>query len=199
MEKKKVLFWGDAVIETGFARVLHSVAKFLPKEEFDISWIGVNYYGDPHNYPHRIYPASLSGDIYGLNRFKDIATFEKPDIIFIINDAWVQGPILKTIKDFYKDQPIPKIVTYTPVDAADHDPDWYTEFDIVTVPVAYTEFGKREILKARPELTDRIRVMPHGVDTSTFYKIDKPKSEIKKMLYPQHPDFYDSFIVLNAN
>jgi D-inositol-3-phosphate glycosyltransferase len=198
-EKTKVLFLADQVIQTGFARVAHSIIEYLP-ENYESSAIGVNYYGDPHPYSYHIYPASLRGDIYGINRIEEITKIEKPDLIFIVNDAWIQDYILDTIKKVYKDKTLPKIISYVPVDAKDHDSDWYKHFDIVTRVVAYTEFGKAEILKAKPDLADRILVIPHGVDTKVFNKMPLPKEIIKRQLYPDRSDFYqDSFIVLNAN
>jgi D-inositol-3-phosphate glycosyltransferase len=198
-EKIKVLFLADQVIQTGFARVAHSIIEYLPSN-FESSAIGVNYYGDPHPYPYHIYPASLKGDVYGINRIEEITRIEKPDLIFIVNDAWIQDYMLDAIKNVYKDKTLPKIISYVPVDAKDHDSDWYKNYDIVTKVVAYTEFGKTEILKARPELADRILVIPHGVDTTVFNKIPLPKEIIKRQLYPDRADFYqDSFIVLNAN
>jgi ABC-type Fe3+-hydroxamate transport system substrate-binding protein len=169
-EKTKVLFLADQVIQTGFARVAHSIIEYLP-ENYESSAIGVNYYGDPHPYSYHIYPASLRGDIYGINRIEEITKIEKPDLIFIVNDAWIQDYILDTIKKVYKDKTLPKIISYVPVDAKDHDSDWYKHFDIVTRVVAYTEFGKAEILKAKPDLADRILVIPHGVDTKVFNKM----------------------------
>lgn len=199
-EKIKVLFYGDAVTPTGFSRVLHSIAENLPQNEYDISWVGVNYYGDPHNYPYRIYPTGFNGDVYGIAKLPDILEKEQPQIIFILNDAWVQDGILKAIKEIYEKQKwkLPKIVSYIPVDAADHDSDWYKEFDIVTKAIAYTPFGQDVINKAVGGL-DPI-VIPHGVDGKDFYKINKTKTEIKKGLYPNKPELYeDSFIVLSAN
>lgn len=195
----KLLVIGDAVTPTGFSKVLHSITKYLPKEKYDICWIGINYYGDPHSYPYRIYPASAAGDILGIRRIKDILNSENPDLIFILNDAWVQTMYLDEIKKFYGDKPLPKIVTYTPVDAEDHDPDWYRHFDIVT-PVAYTQFGKAEIEKAAPALAEKLRIIQHGVDKEDFYKIDLPKEELKKQIFPDREDFYkDSFIVFSGS
>lgn len=201
MGKMKLLAWGDAVTPTGFSRVLHSILGNLPIEDYDVAWIGVNYFGDPHTYPQfRIYPAGggNKGDPYGFNRAKSIFTLEKPDIIFLLNDAWVLNNCLAVIKDAYKGKDLPKIVTYIPVDAIDHDPDWYTNFDIVTEIVAYTKFGKYVIEKAVPER--KAEVIFHGVDNSIFYKINDTKENIKKQLYPNREDYIkDSFIVLNAS
>lgn len=201
MENKiKVLFHGDAVTPTGFSRVLHSIAENLPQEDYDISWVGVNYYGDPHTYPYRIYPTGLNGDIYGIAKLPEIIDKELPDIIFILNDAWVQDGILKAIKEIYDKRKftLPKIITYTPVDAADHDSDWYKEFDVVTKSITYTPFGRDVISKAVRGL-DPI-IIPHGIDTKYFYPINKSKRVIKQELYPNKPELYDdSFIVLSAN
>lgn len=201
MSKIKLGVWGDAVTPTGFSRVLHSITKNLPEEDYDIFWIGVNYFGDPHPYKNiRIYPANVrgSGDLYGFGRAKEILTLEKPDIMFLLNDAWILTQCLGVIKETFEAQKRPKIVTYVPVDAGDHDPDWYKNFDIVTKVFSYTEFGKAMIKRAVPSL--EVGIMPHGVDSSIFYKMQSSKEEIKRKLYPDRKDYYsDSFIVLNAN
>lgn len=197
-DKVKILFWADQVVPTGFARVAHSIIENLP-ENFDVCAIGINYYGDPHEYKHRIYPAPLGGDIYGIRRLDNILAAEKPDIIYLINDAWVLNPMLDAIKKFYADKTLPKIFTYIPVDAKDHDPEWYNHFDIVTKVVAYTEFGKDVILTACPPIAEKICVIPHGIDNKSFYKIEGPKQDIKRLLYPNRDDFLHSFVVLNAN
>jgi hypothetical protein len=37
MTKVKLGIWGDAVTPTGFARVLHSITRYLPKEDYDMT------------------------------------------------------------------------------------------------------------------------------------------------------------------
>lgn len=201
MGKIKLLVWGDAVVPTGFSRVLHSILGNLPIEDYDISWIGVNYFGDPHPFHQfKIYPAGtgMGADPYGFSRAKKIMDLEKPDIVFLLNDAWVITKCLETIEASYKEKELPKIVTYIPVDAVNHDSDWYSNFDIVDKVVAYTEFGKYVIGQALHN--KEIDIIPHGVDTNLFYKVDMDKEEIKKKLYPAREDYWkDSFIVLNAS
>lgn len=202
MTKTKILFWGDQVTPTGFSRVLHSIIKYLDRDEYDINAIGINYYGDPHPYDYKIYPAVGGNDIYGINRIGELMTTIKPDIMFLFNDVWVIDKVLKEIKrvkTVAKLDKLPKIVVYFPVDAEDHDPDWYTNFDIVTRAFVYTEFGLAVASKAAPHI--EFSIMPHGVDSSAFFKIDQDKTLLKKAFYPQgNPSFYeDSFIVLSAN
>ena len=53
----KILWYGDAVSNTGFARVTHSVLDHL-KKEHEVVLYGINYQGDPHDYPFKIYPGA---------------------------------------------------------------------------------------------------------------------------------------------
>jgi glycosyltransferase involved in cell wall biosynthesis len=200
MKKLKLGIWGDAVTPTGFSRVLHSIVKYLP-DNYDIFWLGINYTGDPHPYKRaKIYPAITyrnPGDVYGISRIEDIVNLEKPDVLFLLFDAWVLNGLLGRLKEIYKGKTLPKIVTYIPIDAMHHDPDWYVNFDIVSTIVAYTNFGKSVLQKVLPGRD--IEIVPHGVDSTVFYKMEGTKQEIKRKLYKdKKDDFYDGFIVLNA-
>ena len=47
MNKKPKLLWiGDIVVKTGFARVTENVLPFI-KDDFDITVLGNNWWGDP--------------------------------------------------------------------------------------------------------------------------------------------------------
>jgi len=194
-KRKKILWVSDGVILTGFGRVAHSIIGNLPNNRYEIHHLAVNYYGDPHNYKHKIYPAALRGDVYGLNRIPEFANLDF-DLIFIFNDAWIINEYLIKIKEHFKK--IPPIVVYFPVDGRNHDPKWYLNFDLVTIPVVYTQFGYDVAKKVYPE--GDYKIIYHGVDSDTFYKTKTSRSRIKKELYPKNPEIYeDSFIVLNAN
>lgn len=197
MDRKiKVLVIGDGVTPTGFSRVIHSIFGRLNPEEYDIHQLAVNYHGDPHGYSYKIYPAGAGGDVYGINRLNMFVNMGF-DLIFILNDAWILDLYLGKLKSLYGVN-IPKIVTYFPVDAGFLNPEWFKHFDAVTQAVVYTQFGYNEVKESIPDLEPKI--IPHGVDTETFYKLDQTKEEIKKLAYPNKPEFYeDSFIVLNAN
>lgn len=196
MEKARILWISDAVIPTGFSRVAHSIIKNFAKDKYDIYWLGINYYGDPHPYKDlKIFPAAIRGDVYGIKRIAEFSNIDF-DLIFILNDAWVQSVYLNAIKKAWKDKKLPKIITYTPVDAIGHDQEWYKDFDIVTIPVAYTEFGEITLRRINPRFD--VRVIYHGTDRDKFYKLNKDKKEIKKEFYPDE-SYADSFIILNAN
>jgi len=194
--KKKILFIGDAVTPTGFSRVNHSIIENLDSERFEVHHLGINYYGDPHDFKHKIYPASIRGDIYGVNRIKEFKVLA-PDVIFILNDLWMTDKYLAEIKGVWGSQP-PKVVVYIPVDASHFDPDWFKNFDVVSQAVAYSQFGYDVLKKAAPKTID-FKIVPHGVTTKIFYPLKEGRREIKAQLYPPKDEFLDSFIVLNAH
>jgi glycosyltransferase involved in cell wall biosynthesis len=195
-EKLKGLWIGDAVTPTGFSRVNHSIIGNLPEDKYDIDILGINYYGDPHDYSDlKIYPAASKGHIYGFNRVKEFGS-NKYDFIFLLNDAWILAEYLKALKETFKEN-LPPIITYMPVDSKRFDPLWFKEFDVVKKLCVYTQYGLDVVEQAAPGI--RPIIVPHGTDTETFYKIDKPSVELKDNVFPNTTQFRDSFIFLNAN
>lgn len=190
-EKRKLLFIGDGVRPTGFSTVIHNIIKNLPKE-WEIHHLAVNYGGDPHEYTHKIYPAQLGGDIWGLGRIESFGQ-NKFDAIFILNDIWVIAQYLELIKRTWT--VIPPIVVYFPVDAESFDADWFKDFDIVSIPLVYTEFGKRVCEEVAPK-DIKFRIIPHGVDNKVFHDLNK--EETRKKLFPEFKELHDAFIFLNV-
>lgn len=208
-DKKKILWIGDAVVTTGFARVNHSIIEHLDSEKFEVHHLGINYRGDPHNYNYSIYPAFLGGDVWGFGRLINLVQELKPDLIFILNDPWVISKYLDLLRENNVEIPV---VVYFPVDAEEHDPAWYAGYNKVERACVYTEFGKRVVTEAESNFEDKIEVIPHGIDTSVFHELDgaynragkliKSGEEIaRESLYPikKQPGLKDAFIILNAN
>lgn len=198
-ELPRILWISDLVTPTGFSRVSHSILDNLT-EKYEILGLGINYYGDPHPYTFPIFPAPVQGQIYGFNRLNDIVKKYHFDIIFLLNDVWIIDRYLAVIKEAYANlkKPIPKIVVYFPVDAEVHDHDWYQNFDIVTKAVTYTKFAKKVVEKMGKNIP--VSIIPHGVDSETFYQIYPERTLAKKSLFKNNPELHeDSFIFLNAN
>lgn len=203
-DKLKILFVGDLVTPTGFAQVLHNI--ILPnKEHFDITGLGVNYKGDPHDLDIPVYPAMGTNptDIYGVTRLMDILRNNKFDMVFFLNDAWVISYYLESLKKERESiKHFPHIVVYFPVDSIHHNPSWYKDFDIVNRAYTYTKFGRGVVKSLFPMM--EIGIMPHGTNTDVFYKISDNKLELKeallgKELLDQIGKNEEPFFVLNAN
>ena len=88
----KILWYGDAVSNTGFARVTHSILEHLSKDN-EVVVFGINHTGDPHDYPFKIYPAAAANpaDRFGLGRIHQIVDKEQPDYFFCLNDRCGKG------------------------------------------------------------------------------------------------------------
>ena len=192
-KKPKLLWCGDIVAKTGFARVTENVLPKLAKD-FNIVVLGNNWWGDPTplQKKYTMYPSSnrFQTAPFGENRIREIVHAEAPDIIFTINDMWIINEQYRQIQDWHKKGKF-KFVGYTPMDSynwtgclAETANDW----DGI---VSYTEFGAHEFIKGG--INKPVAVIPHGVTTGQFYPIDKKKAREELGLKE------DDFIVFNGN
>lgn len=196
--RPSVLWVSDLVTPTGFSRVSHSIIEFL-HEKYKIIGLGINYRGDPHSYKFPIFPASISGRIFGEDRLVELLNNKKFDILYILNDVWIIDIYLRIIKEKVNKNRLPKIVVYFPVDSSYHSASWYQNFDIVTKAVTYTKFGKNEVTRddCAPDLN--LDLIPHGVNQSVFYNKYVNKKRDAKIDLFRREDSGDYFIFLNAN
>jgi D-inositol-3-phosphate glycosyltransferase len=204
VEKKKILFWADSpTAPTGWGTVSRCMGKYLYKKGYDLSWLAINYWGDPHPYPFHLYPASSEGTLYGFNRFPAVLQKENPDVIILINDIWVTTHAVEFLKDYYKSQPAetkrPKIIVYFPVDAAEHNPEWYGNMDYPDKLVCYNEFGRSVAKKAAPQF--EYEIIGHGIDKDVFKPLDKYmcREQLLSSQTNYETEYKDAFIVFNAN
>jgi glycosyltransferase involved in cell wall biosynthesis len=191
--KPKLLWIGDIVAMTGFARVTENVLSRL-KDKYEIHVLGCNWHGDytPLQEEYRMYPASnrFQQAPFGEDRIREIVEQIKPDIVFTINDSWIINEQWRRIADL-RDQLNFKFVGYYPMDSYE----WYSalvdtlnEWDVA---ICYTEFGAQETINAGA--TKPITVIPHGVTRGQFHPKDKLEARKELGLNP------DDFIVFNGN
>jgi len=188
----KILWYGDAVSNTGFARVTHSVLEHLCKDN-EVVVYGINYTGDPHGYPFKIYPAAAHNpqDRFGIGRIQQIVEQEKPDFFFCLNDIWIVNQIWERIH-LLRDVLKFKFIAYFPTDS-----EWYPlsmlryikDWDFA---ITFTIEQAQRLMAhgIQPKMTG---VIPHGLDQSKFYEIDKEVARGKLGLP------LDKFIVFNGN
>ena len=120
MAKKPKLLWcGDIVAKTGFARVTENVLPYLAKQ-FNIVVLGNNWWGDPTplQKKYKMYPSSnrFQTAPFGEQRIREIVEIEKPDVIFSINDMWILNTQYNQIKEYHKKKKF-KFVGYAPIDS----------------------------------------------------------------------------------
>lgn len=85
--RPRLLWVGDAVVSTGFAKATHYTLETL-RRDWDVAVLGLGYLGDPHEYPYPIFPAWPGGDAFGTRRLPDVMAALRPDLVLIQNDPW---------------------------------------------------------------------------------------------------------------
>jgi len=188
----KILWYGDACSNTGFARVTHSILEHLSKNN-EVVVFGINYNGDPHDYPFKIYPAAAHNpaDRFGVARIHQIVEKEKPDFVFCLNDIWIVNQVWERVH-LLKSHLKFKFIAYFPTDS-----EWYPlsmlryikDWDFA---ITFTiEQGQR--LMAHGIKPQKLGVIPHGLDEGKFFEMDM--KEARDRLGLPH----DKFIVFNGN
>lgn len=206
----RILVVGDAVVPTGFARVIHAILERLCSI-YEIHHLGLNYIGDPHTCSWRIYPAAAHGDSTGVNRLGNLIKSIDPQLIFMVGDAWILMQYAGHLTRLGSRIPC---IAYFPVESDPVEPDCMAHLlRSVTQLVTYTEFGaqatRHAIRQARsrhPDLPDRsLLVVSHGVDTGVFYPLKPGASReaarvlARSLLFGDKNPYRNDFIILNAN
>jgi len=192
-KKTKILWVADFAAMTGFGRVSGAVLPRL-KDDFEFVVLACNWHGDPveEQKEFKMYPASnrFQQAPFGEERIREIVEREEPDIVFSLNDPWIVSDQYRRIEDLHQQKKF-KFVGYLTMDSYNWlggiDPH-INNWDAL---VAFTEFGAYEFVKAGIQIP--IAVIPHGLDTSLFYPMDK-KDARKRLGLSE-----DIFICLNGN
>jgi D-inositol-3-phosphate glycosyltransferase len=193
MTKPKLLWCGDIVAMTGFARVTENVLEHL-RNDYEVVVLGNNWWGDPHPLQqiYKMYPSSnrFQTAPFGEQRIREVVEKEKPDIVFTINDMWIINDQYKQIADLHEQEKF-KFVGYAPMDSYG----WLGSLNETANKwdgiISYTEFGAHEFIAGG--IQKPVAVIPHGVTPGQFYP--KDKAEARKALGLKD----DIFIVFNGN
>lgn len=172
----KILWYGDAVSNTGFGRVTHSILEHLHKEH-EVVVFAMNYTGDPHPYPVKIYPANAlnPGDRFGIGRIQAVIEAERPDFVICLNDIWIVNQVWERIH-LLRSKLKFKFIAYFPTDS-----EWYPLSMVRYIPdfdfaITFT-VEQAQRLMAHGIKPQRLGVIPHGLDEGKFLKWIKTKQE----------------------
>ena len=188
----KILWYGDILSNTGFARVTHSILEHLAKDN-EIVAFGINYTGDPHDLPFKVYPAGAlnPADRFGIQRLPLVVQQENPDFVICLNDIWMVNQVWERIH-LLKSSMKFKFIAYFPIDS-----EWYIENHMRFIKdwdfaITFSIEQAQRIMNhgVQPKM---LGVIPHGLDTGKFHALDRDECR-KKLHLPT-----DKFIVLNAN
>jgi len=197
-KKIKVLAYCDSpTCATGFATVSRNIFEGLYRTgRFDIDILGINYWGDPHDFPYRIWPTGTNNqkDPYGRQKVLNMIPHMDFDILFFLQDSFILNFLPTLLDHLRKNRQKPfKSICYYPVDSIIKQ-EWANNLVLIDYLVAYSEFGKQETLK---RLDRDIHVIPHGVNTGEFYPL--PQDEVKNFRAKYFGQLADKFIITNVN
>lgn len=206
----KVLCLFDYNAFTGFATVSKNIKRELKNHfgsDLHLDICGINYFGEPYREDDGTYVISAiksapKKDDFGRFGFlKILKDSNEYDGVFIIQDLGVISPIaniLKTIREekARNNQKLFKSMFYFPVDCRLVEK-ITQDIEVFDTLVTYTEYGRNEILRLRPELKGKIKVVPHGNNAKDFYPL--PQNEIDEFRKEYFGDNADKFIITNIN
>ena len=201
-KKKKIIFYGDSpTCATGFGQVSRNILPaLLSSGRYEVDILGINYWGDPHSYPFKIWPMAVNGhrDPYGRERLQQhlLDPNLEYDFLFFLQDTFILDfipTLLENLKKVGKDF---KSVFYYPVDGIPKEA-WIRAANSVDFPVTYSQFGKEQSVKLVPEIEERIRVLPHGVNPKVFFPV--PEEEALAFRRQYFGALSDHFIITNVN
>jgi glycosyltransferase involved in cell wall biosynthesis len=202
MTKKAVLWVGDAACPSGFARATHGILDTV-RHQYEPYVLGINYRGDPHDWPYKIWAAAPFGDSIGVKRLIwmcDLVMQETgaaPDVIVLLNDGWhipfymQQLRLRKSSGEYaWPDYAAVPVVAMVAVDGKNFNAEW---LDGVDHTVFWTQFALDEAREAG--FAESASVIPLGVDLEQYRPVDKHIARRTMGL----GQIEDAFIVGNVN
>jgi len=207
----KVLCLFDYNAFTGFATVSKNIKKELKNHfgsDLQLDICAVNYFGEPYREDDGTYvisavkSATKKDDFGRFGFLKILNESNEYDGIFIIQDLGVICPITSILKSIKENKARDnkkkfKSIFYFPVDCrlVDKLTEGLEVFDCICT---YTEYGRDEVLRLRPELKGKLKVVPHGNNPKDFYPIE---SQTERRLFREKyfGENADKFIITNVN
>ena len=168
----KVLWIGDAVIQSGFSTVTRGICKELNKE-CDLTVFGIGYNGKVRNTSdYYVYPGADRYDIYSVAHATDVVARDNYDVVVLFNDLAV---VLDYARSIRKVMPKIPLVALFPVNVPPmlhKEVIELTNYEFCEV-MTYTEFSKNHLLSINPNLS--VTAVYHGVDKEMFVRNDDCK------------------------
>lgn len=199
LPKIKVLAYCDSpTCATGFGTVSRNIFEGLHNTgRYQIDVLGINYWGDPHNFPYRIWPTGTNAqkDPYGRKKICSMLPQMEYDILFFLQDTFIMDFLPEIIPFLEKQGKKFKSICYFPIDGAPKE-QWIKNISVVDYPVAYSEFGKDQAMEMYSECPE-LDVIPHGVNVQDYFPL--PKEQVDDFRKRYFGERADKFIFMNLN
>lgn len=198
-KKIKVLAYCDTPsCATGFGTVSRNVFEGLWQTgRYDIDILGINYWGNPHPFPYKIWPTGTNpqNDPYGRQKICRMIPQMEYDILFFLQDTFILDFLPTLIPQLRLNGKKFKSICYYPIDGEPKE-QWIKNISAVDYPVAYCEFGKEMSERMYPDVPE-LAVIPHGVNTREYYP--HPESDVRAFREKYFGPHADKFVWTNLN
>lgn len=211
MATKRILWLSDygKDCKTGYATVSRNIKREIKKHfgnDIQIDIIGINHFGETYSEEDgtEVVSAKLNdvkSDDFGRYIFLKILSDLDYDGVFIMQDLGIIIPIVPIMQSILQKKKEDgrkqfKSVFYFPVDCNLFRP-LTKNLEFFDLLVTYTEFGRNEVLKFRPELKPKLQVINHGNNPKDFYPLsDDEKIKFRNEYFGENAD---KFIITNVN
>jgi glycosyltransferase involved in cell wall biosynthesis len=208
-----ILIVGQAAQQTGLARVTRAIADHLaPRHEIHV--LGIDGFGPRGSAQTEggwtLHRNPTSYDIYAELRLTELVDEIRPATVILYNDLWVVSRYFSRL-----DRATHRTATvgYCPVDGRILFPHLISALAPLDALSVFTRFARSAVLEAaaRQGLDGQkpfrsISVIPHGLDARDFHPwppaekdADVRRTAARRALFPDRPELWDGFWVLNAN
>lgn len=199
LPKINVLAYCDSpTCATGFGTVSRNIFEGLFRTgRYNIDVLGINYWGDPHGFPYRIWPTGTNAerDPYGRKKVCGMIPQMNYDILFFLQDTFILDFLPELIPFLRKNGKKFKSICYFPIDGVPKE-QWIKNISVVDYPVAYSKFGVEMAKKVYPEAPD-FDIIPHGINIQDYHPL--PEEQVSEFRARYFGSQADKFIVTNLN
>lgn len=194
---------------TGFATVSKNLVKHFIEhygERIQIDICAVNYFGDDYFEGDNIRVISakrkdVAKDDFGRYVFMRSLSDLDYDLVFILQDLGVIVPCIPFFQKILKEKIIAgrkpfKSILYFPVDFA-LTPNLGKNLEFFDYLATYTEYGRSQVLRIKPNLLKKLHVVPHGTNMEEFNVL--PIEQVQAFRNQYFGKNANKFIVTNVN
>jgi glycosyltransferase involved in cell wall biosynthesis len=197
--KIKVLAYCDTPsCATGFGTVSRNIFEGLYSTgRYAIDVLGINYWGNPHPFPYRIWPTGTNpqNDPYGRQKICKMIPQMEFDLLFFLQDSFIMDFLPELIPQLRLGGKKFKSICYYPIDGVPKE-QWIKNISAVDFPVSYCEYGKRLSQEVYPSVTE-LGMIPHGVNIREYYPL--AEQEIKEFRQKYFASQANKFVWTNLN
>lgn len=190
---------------TGFSTVSKNLVRNWKKtfgDAMKLDIVAVNYFGDDYSEGENIRIISakkrdVAEDDFGRYVFMRSLMDIDYDLIFILQDLGVIVPTIPHLKNILNDKRKGnrkqfKSILYFPVDFA-LTPNLAVGLEFFDLLATYTEFGRINVLRLRPDLKPKLKVISHGNNMENFFVL--PQEEVAAFKQEYFKENASKFIV----